>query len=85
MSEFYDFVKANPAPPGQPETGIAVVKGNYDLSWFGDGFWNPNTAIAGLYGYAEKNPNWFSGAPERGWQAATDVFSRRSRRAVFLI
>ena len=74
MSEFYDFVKANPAPPGQPETGIAVVKGNYDLSWFGDGFWNPNTAIAGLYGYAEKNPNWFSGAPERGWQAATDVF-----------
>ena len=74
MSDFYDFVKANPAPSGQPETAIAVVKGNYDLSWFGDGFWNPNTAIAGLRLHAEKNPNWFSGAPERGWQAAADVF-----------
>ena len=78
MSDFYDFVKANPEPAGQPETTIALVKGNYDLSSFG-GEYDPNHAVAGLSAVAEENPNWRHGEPERGWQTAMDVFFPRPR------
>ncbi len=71
ISGFYDFVKANGAPKGQPETTIAVVKGNLDLG--GPGF-QPNSAIAGMFTLADKNPQWFSGQPERGWDIFTKVF-----------
>ncbi len=71
ISDFYNFVKNNGTPEGQPETTIAVVKGNYDLC--GENF-NPNSAIAGLYSVAEKNPLWFEGTPERGWDIVKYVF-----------
>lgn len=73
MSDFYDFVKENPEPAGQPETTIALVKGNYDLSSF-DGEYNPNGVIAGLSAVAAEDPRWCHGDPERGWQTAMDVF-----------
>ena len=71
MSEFYDFVKANPAPAGLPESTLAVVKGNYDLA---NHTFSPNNAIGGVYELAAANPLWFEGAPERGWQTVKDVF-----------
>ena len=71
ISDFYDFVKANGTPAGQPESTIAVAKGNYDLC---DHTFNPSSAIAGTYAVAEINPNWWSGAPERGWNAVKKAF-----------
>lgn len=32
ISDFYDYVKENGTPEGQPESTVAVIKGNYDLS-----------------------------------------------------
>jgi len=74
ISDFYDFVKANGTPEGQPETTLAVIKGNLDLG--GEQHW-PNNAIAGMYSLAEQNPNWYSGQPERGWNIITKVFFPR--------
>lgn len=74
ISDFYDFVKLNGTPEGQPETSIAIAKGNYDLS---NHEYSPNTAVAGAYELAEKNPAWFEGAPERGWNIVKDVFFPR--------
>jgi len=71
ISEFWNFVKANGTPEGQPETTIALAKGNFDLS---TARYNHNYAISGLYDVAIENPNWFQGAPERGWKLARDVF-----------
>ncbi|MBE2203441.1 MAG: hypothetical protein IAE94_03735 [Chthoniobacterales bacterium] len=74
ISDFYDFVKANGTPAGQPETTIALIKGNLDLG--GESF-HPNDAIAGMFTLAEKNPLWYSGQPERGWDVACNVFFPR--------
>ncbi len=74
ISDFYDFVKANGTPEGQPETTLALIKGNLDLG--GEQHW-ANHAIAGMYTLAERNSNWFSGQPERGWDIATKVFYPR--------
>lgn len=74
ISDFYDFVKANGTPEGQPETTLALIKGNLDLG--GEGF-RPNDAIAGLFTLAEQNPLWYSGQPERGWDIASRVFFPR--------
>ncbi len=71
ISDFYDFVKANPAPRGQPETTLALAKGNLDLC--GHRF-NSNAAVAGAYSLADINPNWLEGAPEQGWEIAKRVF-----------
>jgi hypothetical protein len=71
ISDFYDFVKANGTPEGQPETTIAIAKGNYDLCCHR---YMPNYAIAGAYALADWNPNWFEGAPERGWDIVKSVF-----------
>lgn len=71
ISDFYDFVKANGTPEGQPETTIAIAKGNYDLC---NHTFNPNMAVAGAYGLADLNPQWFEGAPERGWDIVKDIF-----------
>lgn len=76
ISDFYDYVKANGTPAGQPEAGIAIAKGNLDL--YGDAAeFNPNVAIAGAYTIADKNPNWFASAPERGWDTIRRVFFPR--------
>lgn len=74
VSDFYDFIKANGTPEGQPETTLALIKGNLDLG--GEQHW-PNNAIAGMYSLAERNGNWFSGQPERGWNIAKQIFYPR--------
>ncbi len=74
ISTFYDFVKENPAPAGQPEATVAVAKGNYDLGGAGC---NPETAIASAFALAEQDPNWYQGAPERGWDIISSVFCPR--------
>jgi hypothetical protein len=71
ISEFYDFVKANGTPEGQPETTVAIAKGNFDLC---NHRYSPNAAIAGAFTLADKNPAWFEGAPERGWETVKKVF-----------
>lgn len=71
ISDFYDFVKENGTPEGQPESTIAVAKGNYDLC---NHRFSPNNPIAGAYSLADKNPAWFEGAPERGWNIVKRVF-----------
>ncbi len=74
ISDFYDFVKANGTPQGQPETTLAVIKGNLDL---GGGQHGPNGVIAGMHVLAEHNPLWLSGQPERGWDIVSNVFFPR--------
>lgn len=74
LSDFYDYVKENGTPQGQPEVTLAVLKGNYDLS--GKEF-NPNEAVAGMYSIADQNPLWYSGQPERGWETVRQVFYPR--------
>jgi hypothetical protein len=71
ISDFYDFVKAHPAPQGQPETTLALAKGNLDLCYHR---FSPNVPVAGAYSLADTNPNWFEGAPEQGWEIAKRVF-----------
>lgn len=71
ISDFYDFVKANGTPQGQPETPLAVVKGNLDL---GGASFRSNGVIAGMNSHAEVNPQWYDGQPERGWNIFNKVF-----------
>lgn len=71
ISDFYDFVKANGTPQGQPESTIAIAKGNYDLCNFR---FSPQYAIAGAYTLADQNPAWYEGVPERGWNIVKRVF-----------
>lgn len=71
ISEFYDFLKANGTPSGQPESTLAVAKGNYDLA---SARYSPQYAIAGAYALADRNPAWFEGVPERGWDIVKRVF-----------
>ena len=74
ISDFYDFVKAHGTPEGQPEVTVAVAKGNHDLC--GHEF-APNAVVAGMYSMAEKNPCWYEGQPERGWNIVKNVFFPR--------
>ncbi len=76
MSDFYDFVKANGTPSGQPETTFALAKGNYDLvgDLTLDSRPDRNCVIAGLHDWAERHMEWFEGTPEEGWGIAADVF-----------
>ena len=71
ISDFWNFVKANGTPEGQPESSIALVKGNCDLC---TARYNHNYAIAGLYPLADENPAWLEGMPERSWDIAKKVF-----------
>jgi len=74
ISDFYDFVKANGTPAGQPESTIAVIKGNYDLCHHR---YSPNAAVAGVFTLADRNPAWYEGAPERGWEIVKEIFYPR--------
>lgn len=71
MRRFWEFVKENPAPKGEPETAIAIAKGNLDLS-------NENGSkalpIGGAQRMAEKNQCWYPGAPEDSFKLASDIF-----------
>ena len=71
VSDFWNFVKANGTPEGQPETTIALVKGNND---FCSARFNHNYSIGGLGDIAEENPSWYECGPERGWVTANKVF-----------
>lgn len=74
ISDFYDFVKEKGTPAGQPESTLAIIKGNNDLS---SHEYHPNAPIAGAFALADENPNWFNGAPERGWNIVKKVFYPR--------
>jgi hypothetical protein len=71
LSDFYDFLKENGTPEGQPEINIAAIKGNMDLC---SQSFHPNMAIAGAFKKAEKNPLWYEGMPERSWEIFRKVF-----------
>ena len=71
LSDFYNFVKKNGTPEGQPEINLAAIKGKYDLC---SQNYNPNMAIAGAYKLAEKNPLWYEGMPERSWENFRRIF-----------
>ncbi len=70
-SDFYDFVKANGTPSGQPESTMAIAKGRLDLCCHR---YMPNYAIAGAFTLADRDVRWFEGIPERGWELARQVF-----------
>ncbi|HOL66640.1 MAG TPA: hypothetical protein PKX93_04185 [bacterium] len=74
ISDFYDFVKAHGTPKGQPETTLAIAKGNLDLCHHQ---YHPNFAVAGAYQLADLNRDWFEGAPEKGWEIVRKVFFPR--------
>lgn len=71
QSDFYDFVKSNGTPDGQPEANLAAIKGRYDFS---SQSFSPNSAVASAYKIAEKNPLWYEGMPERGWEIFRKTF-----------
>lgn len=75
ISEFYDFLKANGTPEGQPEARIAAIKGNLDF--VGPSGYNPNSVIAGQNDQAETDPRWMHHMPERSWSIFTKTFYPR--------
>lgn len=72
LSNFYDFVKANGTPKGQPSATLAAIKGRYD---FCSQEFNPNLPVASAGDVAERNPFWYEGAPEKGWEIFRKVFN----------
>ena len=70
IADFHSFCKEHPAPKGQPETTIALAKGNLDL---GDARYIPAAAVCGAYNIAEKNPDWYHGLPEMSWEVARNA------------
>lgn len=77
MSDFYDFVKANGTPSGQPLVNLAIAKGNLDLCSLSLNGYDPCNVIGGVHAYAEENPLWYEGTPERGWETVCKVFFPR--------
>ena len=71
ISDFWDFVKANGTPAGQPESTMAVVKGRHD---FCSPMYVPTYAIAGAGPRADENPCWYHGVPELGWEIVRKTF-----------
>lgn len=71
ISDFYDFVKANGTPAGQPETTMAVIKGRHD---FCSPMHVPTYAIANAGPRADENPCWYEGIPEVGWEIVRKTF-----------
>ena len=68
MADFTAFCREHPAPKGQPEVTLAVVKGNYDLC--GSAWFRPGWPIGGASSWATKDMRWYSGAPESSWLVA---------------
>ncbi len=71
ISDFWDFVKANGTPKGQPESTMAVVKGRHDFS---SPRYVPTYTVAGAGPLADKNPCWYVGVPELGWDIVRRTF-----------
>lgn len=69
VSDFYEYIKKNGTPEGQPDVTFAALKGRYD---FCGAVYSPNAAVANAFSVAERNPFWFEGQPERGW----DIFRK---------
>ncbi len=65
VSDFYNYVKENGTPDGQPEVNFAVLKGRYD---FCSGDFSPNYPVAGAGAMADRNAAWFESTPEYGWR-----------------
>jgi len=74
ISDFYDYVKANGTPSGQPETTIALAKGHLDLGGYE---YRMTAPVGGMYDLAEINPQWMSGPPEYSWDVAFNTFYPR--------
>lgn len=74
MKRFWDFVKKNGTPKGQPQASFAIAKGNFDLCSE-----NIKQAlpIGGAQRIAEKNVSWFPGAPEASWELVKNAFFPR--------
>ena len=79
-SDFWDFVKRNPAPKGQPEATIAVIKGNYDLSGEESGRGSP---IGGAQKIADRDGNWYPGDPEDSWRLVKEVLAPRPEEILY--
>ena len=79
-SDFWNFVKENPAPKGQPEATVAVIKGNYDLSGEHN---EPMMPIGGAQILADNDPNWYPGAPEDTWELVKKVLSPRPAEILY--
>lgn len=65
VSDFYNYLKKNGTPEGQPEVNFAVLKGRYD---FCSGSYCPNYCVAGAGPMADINHAWFESTPEYGWE-----------------
>ncbi len=65
VSEFYDFVKKNNAPPGLPEVNFAVIKGRYDFCYQS---YSPCTPVANAHAMSDKNAAWLENTPEYTWE-----------------
>ena len=74
MKRFWAFVKANPAPQGQPQASFAIAKGNLDLC---DEKNNPNIPVGGAQRLADRNVNWYPGQPEESWDIVFDAYYPR--------
>ena len=79
-SDFWNFVKENPAPKGQPQATVAVIKGNYDLSGEHN---EPAMPIGGAQILADKDGNWYPGAPEDSWELVKDVLAPRPEKILY--
>lgn len=71
ISDFWNYVKANGTPSGQPESTMAVIKGRHDFS---SAAYIPNYAIGNHFPRAEKDQRWFQGVPERSWELVRRIF-----------
>ena len=71
MSDFWDFVKQNPAPKGQPEAVIALAKGNLDVASHGT---SESDTVVGAEKLVVKDHHWKVGAPEKSRQLANEIF-----------
>ena len=65
VSDFYDYLKKNGTPDGQPEVTFAALKGRYD---FCQQSFSPCFAVAGASAVADQNAAWFENVPEYGWE-----------------
>lgn len=73
LKEFYAFLKENPAPAGQPEAKIAIIKGRYDITttpWA-----STSTPLGGAVNAAKKNPAYYGSVPEKSWEMVQNIFT----------
>ena len=76
MAKFWEFVKRNPAPKGQPQAVLAVAKGNLDLSSEDP---VPTCPIGGAQSVADRDANWYRGHPEDTFRLVENIFFPRPK------